>query len=233
MIKIAVVDDEKIFLEMFREKLEKEVHRQTLNGSSIVTFQSGTDFLPHIDEYDVIFLDVDMPCVSGKDIAMQVRERSNNPLVIFVTNYDNFVFSSFKYKPFEFIRKRYIDKELPDVVNEILNYFWKNNCTYTFNFNGILTSVNQHDIVYFEVYGHQIYINTVDRQYIINEPLSQIEKKVSERIFVKTHKSYLVNVKYIYSVEKDRIILNSKKPLPLSRHRINEVKQRMITTSRR
>lgn len=233
MIKIAVVDDEPLFLGAFREILEKEVQKQKLNYSNIGSFESGTEFLRHIDEYDVIFLDVEMPGVSGKDVAMQVMENENMPLVIFVTNYDDFVFSSFKYKPFGFIRKRYINNELPDVVKEISDYFWKNNCFYTFNYSGKLTSVNQRDIVFFEVYGHEIYINTPYRQYIINEPLSKIEKKVSEKKFVKTHKSYLVNTEYIYSVEKDSVILNSGKSLPLSRHRISEVKEKMITAHRR
>lgn len=233
MINIAVVDDEILFLETFQQKLEKEIHKHKINCKDVIAFQSGMDFYPHIDEYDVIFLDVEMPCVSGKDIAMQIKESSNNPLVIFVTNYDDFVFSSFKYKPFGFIRKRYIDGELSDVISDISDYFRKNDCAYTFYSKGNLTSVKQNDIVYFEAYSHEIQVHTVDRLYITNEPLSKIEKRVSEEMFVKTHKSYLVNVKYIFSIEKDRIVLNSNKTVPLSRHRINEVKQKVISASER
>lgn len=232
MIKIAVVDDEKTFLEIFQKKLELEICKQKLN-CSIFTFHGGLDFLPHINEYDVIFLDVDMPNISGKDIAAMVRDAGKESLVIFITNYDDFVFSSFKYKPFEFIRKRYMYKELPDVLGEVSKFFRKNNSLFTFSFDGAALTLNQRDIIYFEVYGHQIYVHTSNRQYILNEPLAKIENRVSDYMFVKPHKSFLVNVKHIFSVDKDKIILKTEKTIPISRHRVSEVKQKMIEFSER
>ena len=56
--------------------------------------------------------------------------------------------------------------------------------------------------------------------------LSNFEKQLAPFDFIRTHKSYLVNCKYIYSIEKGQIVLDDKTEILLSRHRVNEVKNK-------
>ena len=76
MIKIAIVDDEKIFVSCFQKDL-KRLFQQNKVTCIIASFTSGQDFLKNYQEteYDLIFLDIDIPDVSGIQIASDIRNK--------------------------------------------------------------------------------------------------------------------------------------------------------------
>ena len=67
------------------------------------------------EEIDVLFLDIDMPEVDGFKIAESVRKKELNCLIVFCSNYSDFVFKSFRYEPFSFLCKENYQEQLSDV----------------------------------------------------------------------------------------------------------------------
>lgn len=116
MIKIAVVDDEEMFILSFQKDL-KRLFKQNNVDFLISSFTSGSEFLESYEEakYDLIFLDIDIPDVNGIEIASDIRSKKINTELIFVSGHDNFVFESIHYAPFRFIRKAEL---LLDTINE-------------------------------------------------------------------------------------------------------------------
>lgn len=194
------------------------------------------EILGHVEKYDIIFLDVDMPYLTGEEIAAYIREREIGTLLIFVTNHDSFVFSSFRYRPFGFIRKKHIDSELLIVIKDIKNFFESKSEFFTCLSHGNEIYAKYSDIIFFESYSHEIIAHTISGNFTFSEPLSKLEKRLSSKGFIRTHSSYLVNSSYIFSVERERVVLNTnntKQIVPLSRKRVNEVKHKMMTFLRR
>lgn len=227
MIRIAVCDDDRDFTERMKLLIEQYFTEQDAE-SDIVIFNSGGDFLSENTDYNAVFLDIDMPDVGGFDIAEQISDKSNT-LIVFVTTHDELVYSSLKFRPFRFIRKAYLEEELPETMEAVKKEILKLSANKKFMLQTkkgeFLLDVD--NIEYIEIYTHSIQVYTVDGEILeCYGSLSALEKQLNAFDFVRTHKSYLVNCRYIFSIEKNRIILDDKTEIPLSRYKIDTVKSK-------
>lgn len=229
-MKIALCDDERIFTDIFREKLEMTAEKCGIE-CTVSAFLNGAEMISMLNRFDAVFLDVDMPGLSGEETAEYIIGSEKTLPIIFVTNHDDFVFSSFKYRPFGFLRKRYIDSELEDIIKRLDKYLTEIERCYTFNSHNKLISVRLSDINYIEVYGHEILVHTANAVMPTSKSLSVIEKELSEYGFIRTHKSYIVNTRYIFSVERSSIILSNGENLPVSRTKLADIKQTLIKST--
>lgn len=225
MIGIAVCDDDKKFSERMKLLIEQYFTEQSAEINAAV-FNSGADFLSDNTDYNAVFLDIDMPDMGGFEIAEQLSE---DTLIIFVTTHDELVYSSLKFRPFRFIRKTYLEEELPEALEEINKEIAKRGASSKFvlqtkNGEALL---NVSNIKYIEIYTHSIRVYTVSGEILeCYGSLAAMEKQLNEFDFVRTHKSYLVNCRYIFSIEKNRIILDDKTDIPLSRYKADAVKSK-------
>ena len=229
MIRVAICDDEPAMLDCFCERISEEFKRQG-EDIQISKFTSGQDFLnfQKAEPFDAVFLDIDMPEMSGFDIAERINGIGDT-LIVFVTSYDELVYSSLKFRPFRFIRKSYLDIELSETLNsvtaEVLKL--KGSRKFTFQSKAGETFVDLQNVIYIEIYGHwlRVYIKD-DEPLDCYGSLTDFEKQLEKYDFVRTHKSYLVNCKYIFSIEKNQVILDDKTEIPLSRYKTETVKNK-------
>lgn len=227
MIRIAVCDDDRDFSERIKSLIEKYFTAQA-DESDIMIFNCGTDFLSNDTDYNAVFLDIDMPDIGGFDIAEQISG-SSHTLIVFVTTHDELVYSSLKFRPFRFIRKAYLEEELPETLDAVNKEILKLGANKKFMLqtkNGeVLIDIN--NIEYIEIYGHWLRVYIADGEALeCYGSLSVLEKQLDDFDFVRTHKSYLVNCKYIFSIEKNQIILDDKTEIPLSRYKADTVKSK-------
>lgn len=232
MIRIAVCDDDRDFSERIKRLIEQYFTEQAAE-TNITIFNSGDDFLAESIDYNAVFLDIDMPNISGFEIAEQI---SGDTLIIFVTTHDELVYSSLKFRPFRFIRKAYLEEELSETLVEVNKEIAKLNASSKFILqtkNGeVLLNVN--NIEYIEIYSHLMQVYTVGGEVLeCYGSLSAMEKQLNDFDFVRAHKSYLVNCNYIFSIEKNRIILDDKTEIPLSRYKADVVKSKFKNHLRR
>lgn len=225
MIKIAVCDDDRDFSERMKLLIDQFFLTQSIDANVLV-FHGGNCFLTANTDYNAVFLDIDMPDISGFDVAEQIN---NDTLIVFVTTHDELVYSSLKFRPFRFIRKAYLEEELPETLDAVHQEILKRSAGKKFMLqttNGdVLLNVN--DIEYIEIYGHwlRVYIAGGDVLECYGS-LSVLEEQLDRFDFVRTHKSYLVNCRYIFSIQKNRIILDDRTEIPLSRYKTDTVKNK-------
>ena len=223
-MEIAICDDDELFNEIMSEKLSTVLNKNQIKYN-ITPFFNGSELITALNDplnrFDVVFLDVDMPGVNGENVAQYINSSKASIPVIFVTNHDDFVFSSFKYRPFGFLRKSHVDSDLS-----------KSGQCYTFTFQGKLISLPYNKIKYIEAYGHEVVIHTTDTDIRTTRSLSETEKALSSYGFIRVHKSFIVNTRFIFSVERNNIILTDNSSLPVSRTKTEEIKQAMIKFAR-
>ena len=106
MIKIAICDDNNIFLKNFRKLVEDEFTARKAEFI-IQTYTSGKLLANHHLKkmFDVIFLDIDMPNKSGFDVIRSFSDTQKECILVFVTSHSEFVFDSFLFRPLNFITK--------------------------------------------------------------------------------------------------------------------------------
>ena len=236
MLKIAVCDDDVTMLGVLTDKIS-ETYNQDSIACEIRSFFSGEFFLNSQKEhpFDVVFLDIDMPEISGFDIAEQVNN-ADETLIVFVTSHDELVYSSIKFRPFRFIRKTYLETELGETLTAVYTEFMKRNAARKFMFQTksgeVLADLNL--VEYIEIFGHWLLVHIKDNECLeCYGSLSDMERELNNYGFVRTHKSYLVNCKYIYSIENNQIVLDDKTVIPVSRYKAETVKDNFRNYLRR
>lgn len=232
-MRIAVCDDEPIFLISFQDILKR--HLEILEiPYEINCYSNGQKFLKQIEKFDAVFLDIDMPEMDGLEIAAYINHVHPMP-VLFLTAHDELVYSSIRFQPFRFIRKDYIESELEEAVcalNKHILIRLKNSFLSLHTPSGSIT-LRVKDIKYAEVYDHVIKIHTIEgEKFSCYGKLSDYEKQWEKHGFIRTHKSYLVNGLYIYSIRENTVVLDSGEEILLSRRRKTAVKEKFETLMR-
>ena len=102
-MRIAICDDNVKIHSRLEEEVQKIADEMKVN-MEVTCFSDGESLLDVIkeneNEFDILLLDVDMPEVSGLEVAKILREMESNVMIIFVSAYENYVFDSIKYGPF-------------------------------------------------------------------------------------------------------------------------------------
>ncbi len=224
MIRLAVCDDEKIFLDIVSHYLE-EIKRKLSLECKIDLYRSGELLLHRHAEhsYDVLLLDIDMPDKTGFDIAQAIRQNSIKTFIIFITVKTDLVYSSFEYQPFDFIRKNTgnLEAELLKVFERLRRHFEQSRIIEIID-SRVPISVAINDIIYIQSDRHYLLYYTKKRD--SNGPikerstLPEKENEYKKYSFIKTHSRYMVNAEHIarFDILLNTIVMNNGSKVPIS-----------------
>ncbi len=224
-MKIAICDDDKIFLNKI-ENILNDCAKEN-DDVTIIKFNSGVELLKYdLESIDILFIDIEMPEISGFDVLEEIGEL--NVIVIFVSNYSEKVYTAIKYSPFRFIRKKYIEDEVPEAIKAAKKrLISKNQYIYITN-KGQSIKIAIEDIMYIESSLNNLIFITTDGTFKTRGFLNTYKNNILFNTFKMSHRSYLVNTLKIRRIEKNTIIMENGDILPLSRTRKEEVKNAFI-----
>lgn len=233
MIRIAIVDDEKAMVEMINREIKSALISFNIQ-CEISQFTDGNVFFQSCIEsrYDLVLLDIDMPQISGIDIAQKIRTKQTDTEIIFVTNRDELVYDTIKYTPFRFIRKFRFDMEISEALESFLKKVESNKKTKLFSTEHGKKVVAITDILYIEVGSHKLTVYMQQECFVANGNLKDLEKEISQYGFIRIHQGYLVNFRCINIIGQKDVVLDDGTKLPLSRKRIEESKSKLMRYSR-
>lgn len=230
MYQVAIVEDEAQILSYLKDTLLKSFKKQQIHVT-FDTFISGEKFLFMFHQhyhFDIIFLDIEMPGMDGISICKNIREVSPDALVVFISNKEELVFQTFEVQPFRFIRKSEYNKQLPALVSSIvsqLNTLNSHMMRILEPSSGDLYSFDVNKVLYVEAQRKNCRVVTTTGDLIINCKLMEITEKLTDFAFLKPHRSYLVNCQYIFYIGKTSLSLTNKEDIPISRGKVDEIKQ--------
>lgn len=227
-LRIAICEDEPIELRVLTKKLE-ELFEQRETKVEIIAYQEGSQLLidPQLSRFDVVFLDIDMPEVSGIELAERLRENSPKVVIIFVTNRDDLVYESIKYTPFRFIRKNNLEEELPETIDALQHKMSVDKFQIELPTSWETIVVNIEDIVCFTSIKHHVYAVVGKEKYQIQATMKALEATYGSLGFVRVHLSYLINYRHIFSISREGVSLDNGDRLPISRYRLIEARKRL------
>lgn len=220
MYKIAICDDETDYREMVIRKI------QSLNlcgtPAEFFQFRSGEELLASPMDFDLLFLDIQMPGKDGNQVSVQFRRHNRDCVLVFCTNYQAPRTENFKVNPYRYIMKdlenRELSKELPDILQEMMDRARKNYLSVTQD--GSLTRIPADSIEYLTVEGRKVRI-ICDFGGLIDvysrEKLKELYAELDQECFVYAHASYIVNMKRIIHVEGKEITMDNGHKIYISR----------------
>ena len=226
-MEFMICDDDKMFLDVIENLIEKEIDKYCMDVQ-IIPCTSGKELLAKMEceQPDAIFLDIDMPEITGFDIAKQLEQMPIAPVIIFVSSKDHLVFESFSYQPFWFLRKSDLS-QIAIVIEKLIAYVQNTKHIFSFETRKQRISVPLKDIRYFENHNHYITVHTTSTFYKYKSSIGQIAEELSAFYFVRSHVGYLLNCRYIATIGRHEIQLLSGECIPIARNRVKDV-QRMF-----
>ena len=234
-MKIAVCDDECKILEEITAFIEKE-----FPGNKVQTFSDGETFLAAVRaapdaEPDLVLLDIDMPGMTGMELAAELSSEKVRTLIVFVTAHDELVYDSFKYHPFAFVRKKFLQEELRNVLQDCQKEIDGRTSKKRFVFqNGSqLVNLAQSEILYFEGQANYLAIHTVDGDYRMRSTMSAVEKELGDSGFLRIHKGFLVNLEHVRILKTEGLELDSGGLLPIGKSYSEAAKKSILRFMRR
>lgn len=203
MIKIGICDDNATTLETLKVIIGKEFSEFT-SDYKISAFGSGTLLMnEHTQEpFDILFLDIDMPELTGFDIAKILRDDFSNCFIIFVSSHSELIYESMDFQPFHFIKKdcdEPLNISVNRIVKKLMKHMKQNEKVILEGEQSDRLAVYIHNIIYLESDRHYVkyYIKDLPQPVKVRESISECEEKYTNYDFVKIHKRYIINLRYL------------------------------------
>lgn len=231
-LKVIIVDDEPMsrnFLERYCEKI----------GDIIVagSFEDAATALTFLNnnEIDLLFLDIEMPNLSGFQLLDQLLYM---PKVILTTSKTDYAFNAFQYGVADYLKKPIPFNRFQEAVNKIKDTLSKPKETAVsktsdnkideifIKSDGKLTRLNYQEILYIESLGDYVKYFTATKNYLTLCTLKSVEEKMSRNYFMKVHRSYIVNIQKIKDIQDNSLVIEGK-VIPISKSFKSEVMSRI------
>ena len=228
-MKIAVCDDENKIVEEITSFIKKE-----FPASEVKAFSDGETFLASSEERpEVLLLDIDMPGISGMEVAATLAQEKVHTLIVFVTAHDELVYDSFKYHPFAFVRKKFLEKELKAVLTDCEKQLESRNKNFVFQNASKAVTLAQSDILYFEGQANYLAIHTTSEEYKMRSTMAAVEKELEDSDFLRIHKGFLVNLEHIRVLKTEELELDNGTVLPIGKSYSESAKKNIMRFMRR
>lgn len=190
---------------------------------TVDSYESGFSFLDHFhSNYDIIYLDVQMPHMDGMETAHEIRSRDTLVDIVFVTNYVQWAIYGYAVNASDFLLKPLTYFNFQEHFKKINNKIAQRGS----NFISIKTpsgirKLNVNEILYIESEGHYLSFHLLEETFSILETMREMEETLVPYNFFRCNNSYIVNLKYVQGVEKNIVSVGSSE-LQISRPRRKE-----------
>jgi len=214
MIKIGIVDDEILARKVLEEYCSKidnfELVLSTGNPLEFINFTRQ-------NEVDLIFLDIEMPELSGMEI---LRSMTEPPKVILTTAYSEYALESYNYAVVDYLLKPIKFERFLKAVNKVsaskITQSKKSSGSEELQIkhDGMPVNISFSSILYIQSFGNYLKIFTDSIMYLISETLINITALLSEN-FQRTHKSYITNLDRVTKATRTHLLIENNK-VPVS-----------------
>ncbi|WP_130735768.1 LytTR family DNA-binding domain-containing protein [Flavobacterium sp. J27] len=235
-----IIDDEEMARAIIAQMISK--HKELTLIDEFSNAIQAIKFLNQ-NQVDLIFLDIHMPDFTGFDFIQTIK---NPPKIVLVTSDKNFAIEAFEYdcivdylvKPIteeRFLKALQKAKTAQSIsVDQTVTVAKKiekevtedNTKEFYVNIDRRLIKIEFESVKVVEAKGDYIHIKTDDKNYIVHSTLKKIEDKLPDNLFLKVHRSYIINTQKIIDIE-DNSVLIGKEVIPVSRANRPELMKRL------
>lgn len=225
MIQILLCDDNLEFLTSLQDRIRK-ILSTVKTPASIYTYDDP-QAIPQkmLATASIFFLDIDFSnnSCSGLDVAKAIRQHSSDAIIIFLTNYIQYAPEGYEVQAFRYLLKEEIPAKLENYLLDALSRRNAIQKKITVMISGKPTPLRLTEILYIKAQGHTVLIHTISQEglpaentYKLYTTMSTMEQELSPLGFLRTQKSYLVNMRHIDTYQCDCLILDNGTQLPVS-----------------
>lgn len=225
-MRIAVCDDEKEYTQLVYKYVNFYFNEKHIDFECF-KFYSGEELLSAKQDFDIVFLDIEMNKLNGIQTAKEINRRNKKTLVFIVTAYQQYLDEAMDLDVFRYIDKPVKAERLYKGLDKAIDYINNNDISFRTRDNEIIT-MKKSDIVYVEVLRKKVYLTVVDGTYLTREKMEFFKEKLTASYFVIPHNSYIVNLNFVSTFKRDSILLKNKQIISIAPKRQAEIKKKFM-----
>lgn len=213
-MNILILEDTNNFVKEFVDTLK---NNNLFSDAHFFCFEDHFERIDDTKDYQVIFIDVHLSeSINGIDYSIELKKKFPKALIVFVTMNNNFVHKSMELQPFYFIRKDHLEKDI-SIFFKMFKEHLENTSFIVINTREKRVRINTSDIIYIEADGHYLKVVTLDGEYKLKGKIKEFKNQLNNNNIIQVHRSYLVNLDFVYDVNTKYIILRNKKEINIGK----------------
>ena len=231
--RVAVCDDDQAALGIIASSLKDIFAAHGIEASTSL-FSSAVELSACMGtrRFDLLLLDIDMPELDGIEFARRLREQHDLVDIMYISNREDRVFDSLRMAPVGFIRKSRFLQDMSEVVGAYIEQrrSRQRRSTVVLRDGDAVYPIKIVEIVYIEGQRKQQMVHVEGRAepIALSRTMADLEEELSGEGFMRIHKGYLLNYRYVQLIDAGEAVLTTGERLPVSRRKEREVKERLL-----
>jgi DNA-binding LytR/AlgR family response regulator len=233
-LRVLVIDDERPALDELTFLLERDDR-----VAEVYATDSPTEALRLLQqlEVDAVFLDIQMPGLTGIDLAQVLSRFRTPPAAVFVTAHDQHAVDAFELNAVDYVLKPVRQERLAEAVRRVLasTRAGTSEEQVPVERGGVTRFLPISQIRYVEAEGDYARLHTPDDSYLVRVPLTQLEQDWSDAGFVRIHRSILIATAFVDEVRVDAgrcsVVIGGQE-LQVSRRHTRELRDLLVRSAR-
>lgn len=233
-LKSIIVDDEPLAREVLQEYVQVIEHLELVCQ---VENALELDQILEKQAIDLIFLDIQMPYLTGLDF---LKVRNDLPMVIITTAFTNYALDGFRFDVIDYLLKPITFNRFFKAVTKAVRYhsyksgnqeLAETNSEQPYFFvkcDGRYQKICTSEILFVKALENYVLIHTPLEKHMSLMPLKTIEENLDTNAFIRVHKSYIVPIAKIRSLENHELILEEGHKIPVSRNYSKQVQSKVL-----
>lgn len=233
-MKAIICDDEKSTCSELEEIILKYAKEKRVPLVTEV-FYSGDILLDYLkrEKINILFLDIELPGKDGVMVGKYIREvlEEENIFLVYISSKENYALQLFQNRPFDFLVKPIEQAKIYHVLDNICRISGKNSAEFKFQVQNSTYCILYKDILYFQSAGRKINIVMKREVRTFYGKLNEIEEKLPENLFLRIHKSYLVNKSYVKGFTYEWVKMLNGDVLNISKINRADVRRKILESA--
>jgi len=220
-MRISIVDDDVIWRERIKRAIAQYDRRKEIE---IDVFASGEKYLASERQYDISFIDIEMPGIDGFETIAKAREIHRDGIYVILTTHTELSRRGYFVNAFRYIDKAHLE-ELKEAIDSAIIVLGRNKKITVNVINDGPREIVLKNIVYIETEKHYVLVHTKQGTIKCSNNLRDLEELLPENWFCRCHNAYIVNLDEISRLEERIAYLSNGADIDISYRKMREFKK--------
>lgn len=204
-----IIDDDKLSCKVIADFVKKSASL-TLIGTYSDSIEAR-NILTKRDDIDLLFLDVEMPEMDGFEF---IGSLDNPPNIIIISSGENYAAKAFDFNVVDYLVKPVTFSRFCKAIDKTLRYYAKKESVSSgdkeifIKKGSSLVKLKLNDIIYIEALENYVTLTTIEDKFTIHFTMKAIEEYLPQGVFIRVHRSYIINKSNIQSIKENSLDLN-------------------------
>lgn len=224
-MRILACDDNAAILAQIKKYIKDFYTGNHLTLPDLAFFESGEDLLADTGPKDIVFLDVEMPGVSGIYTGAELKKQNPNVLIFIITSYAEYLDEAMRINVFRYLSKPIEKERLFRNLADALRIYHSKSSTLAIETRDGIYTISTTQLIFVEAQGRKVLLHTTSGTYESIHSMQYWVLHLPENTFYQTHRSFIVNLQYVNNFDHSLIYLYEQKYTAyLTRRKYSEFK---------